>query len=445
MAARNFKVELLCAVVARRRFLAAALAAIGAASMGGQGPQGPKAVPVWQSFSWPAHVARLTHSEFKLRYRLDIKSFNKLADMLRKDLMVKDEHHARINKWGELIAVETKLAIGLRFVAGGDPLDLKLIYDVDKSYIYRCVWRMVDALNKNIVVTFPLRDIEALKVLEAEFRAASRQGVWSGQVGAVDGVHFPMEGPTKDDVVDPMKYYVARKGEYALLTIAVCDYARRFTFWDISQVPTTHDSLAWAASDLGKAVTAGELPEPFFINGDAAFAMSPSMVTPSGIDDVFDFEQSSNRMPIECAFGILVQRFPILHRPLRVKFARRAPLIAACMRLHNFCIDERISEDTLAVNGLTNVQPGRWTLTPIFDRDGRPVDYLNTDSTSHDVRRAATTTAKTVTRDRLITAIGDAGLERPQTLPVHMHRRTKGKRGRSKAKGASATTKKKKK
>ena len=43
-----------------------------------------------------------------------------------------------------------------------------------------------------------------------------------------------------------------------------------------------------------------ELPAPFFINGDAAFSNTPSMVCPSGLPehDDYDWHQSSNRMPI---------------------------------------------------------------------------------------------------------------------------------------------------
>jgi hypothetical protein len=52
--------------------------------------------------------------------------------------------------------------------------------------------------------------------------------------------------------------------------LAVCDAARRFTYY-VSQVPTTHDSLAWSMSTLGQRINNGELPAPFFINGDAAF------------------------------------------------------------------------------------------------------------------------------------------------------------------------------
>ena len=120
---------------------------------------------------------------------------------------------------------------------------------------------------------------------------------------------------------DAGRYHVSRKDEYALLCMAVCDAARRFTYYDISQVPTTHDSLAWSMSELGQRVNNGELPAPFFINGDAAFSQSPSMICPSALPehDDFDWHQSSNRMAIECAFGILVQRWGVLWRPLRCR------------------------------------------------------------------------------------------------------------------------------
>ena len=53
---------------------------------------------------------------------------------------------------------------------------------------------------------------------------------------------------------------------YAILCMAVCDVDRRILFYSCEQAPTTHDSLAWALSDLGAAVNNGELPAPFFIN-----------------------------------------------------------------------------------------------------------------------------------------------------------------------------------
>ena len=53
---------------------------------------------------------------------------------------------------------------------------------MDKSYVYKCLWRVVDAVNANIRVEFPLHDPVKLALLEREFRANSRRGVWAGQV-----------------------------------------------------------------------------------------------------------------------------------------------------------------------------------------------------------------------------------------------------------------------
>jgi hypothetical protein len=48
-----------------------------------------------------------------------------------------------------------------------------------------------------------------------------------------------------------MRYYVARKGKYALLCMAMCDAECRILWYDISQSPQTHDSLAWSVTQLG--------------------------------------------------------------------------------------------------------------------------------------------------------------------------------------------------
>ena len=123
------------AAAVRRRQVAAAMQLLG----GGQGPQGKKRRRR-SRFSWTDHLLRLTESEFKLRYRLDFDAFSTLVRIIREDLKVSSETLARNAKWGKLVWVQTKLAIALRFLAGGSPLDLKLIYDVSVSYVYHCVW-----------------------------------------------------------------------------------------------------------------------------------------------------------------------------------------------------------------------------------------------------------------------------------------------------------------
>ena len=58
----------------------------------------------------------------------------------------------QITKDGEVVPPEVKLAIALRFYAGGAVLDLMFIYHVSKSFVYDCVWLVSDAVNVAIRV-----------------------------------------------------------------------------------------------------------------------------------------------------------------------------------------------------------------------------------------------------------------------------------------------------
>ena len=85
---------------------------------------------IMHKFLWCDHVSRLTAADFQLRYRLDFEGFYDLLRMIKPALVVKDEQKARNAKWGDLVEPETKLAIALRFMAGGSPHDLWMLYDV---------------------------------------------------------------------------------------------------------------------------------------------------------------------------------------------------------------------------------------------------------------------------------------------------------------------------
>lgn len=419
--------RLAIAAAVRRRQVVAAMQF----SSAGQGPQGAKRCKVSQ-FSWTDHVLGLTEREFKMRYRLDFDAFRELVKIIRPDLTVSSQEQARRAKWGQVVRPESKVAIALRFLAGGSPLDLKLIYDVSISYVYYCVWLVVDAINKRLTVEFPLDDVNKLRKLEGEWRAQALCPGWKGQVAALDGVLFPMLCPSAEDVEDPMRYFVARKDKYGLLAMALCDARRRFLWYDMSQVSQTHDSLAFACTKLGQHIQDGHLPDGFFINADSAFSLTNSIICPSGgaqgLDD-FDYHQSSNRVPIECAFGILVRRWPILWKPLQVKFSRRAPLIGACMRLHNFCIDHNVTDETCNVNGLSQIQPARWALTPLFGKNGEPVEYMDIEKETAQRRRmTASTASSTPIRDMLVQAIAESGLRRP-ALPTHAVRKMRKRKG----------------
>ena len=291
--------------------------------------------------------------------------------------------------------LEVEVACTLRFLAGGMPLDLKLIYGLSSTTLYRTVWKIVDAINRAFPISFPT-DIPSLRRLEAGFRRA-RYPWWRGQVGALDGVLFAQKSPGKA-VINPMQYYVDRKSMYALLCMAICDSKYRVIWFDVSHEPKTHDSLAFRGTTLGHLIETGGLPGHFFLNADAAFSHGKSMVCPIG-ECGFDYVQSGSRIAIEQTFGLIIRRWGILWRPLEVLFERRVDIIGACIRLHNFVIDERLDTATAglqpflgehypSVHGFEEILPGQWEFAPFFDDDGRPLCALDTEG-QHAARQRA--------------------------------------------------------
>jgi hypothetical protein len=246
--------------------------------------------------------------------------------------------------------------------------------------------------------------------------------VFRGVIAALDGCIFWQKNPGVS-VHNAIRYHVARKCKYGILASAICDSQRRFLWFDMSHTPSTHDYSAFADTDLGQRIYNNELPYPFFLLGDNAYVCSKSVIVP-GDDDDFNYEQSALRMNIECAFGELIRRWGILWRPLEVNFNRRTDVIAACMRLHNFCVDHRIEMEEAPVDAprsqrsATGVRRQRRpTVRPIFDRDGRPVDNLestrwhtfgNVDPTSRSRRHN-----NFDRREELEKANYEAGLKRP--------------------------------
>ena len=221
-------------------------------------------------------------------------------------------------------------------------------------------------------------------------------------------------------VKNAKRYHVKRKDEFALLCMAISNSDRRNLWWDISQAPTTHDSMAWGMTVMGQRVARGDLPEPFFLSDDAAFSLSNSMITPSGLPqhDDYDYHQSSNGMPVECAFGILVRRWGLLWRPLEVKFENRAQLLGALIRLNNFCIDEAVTVDVNINSAMSEIQPGRWAQTPRFDDDGRPFDFLDIDR-GNVPRARDRRQARCSRRDELVRIVAESTLQRPARRVAH--------------------------
>ena len=116
------------------------------------------------------------------------------------------------------------------------------------------------------------------------------------------------------------------------------------------------DCLAFEASELHKRLENGLMHqadgnERFVLFGDNAYLNTSYMATPftnvAGdpnrvAKDSYNFYHSQLRIRVECAFGILVQRWGILWMamPRKLCVSKIIGMVNALAKLHNYCIDE---------------------------------------------------------------------------------------------------------
>ena len=106
-----------------------------------------------------------------------------------------------------------------------------------------------------------------------------------------------------------------------------------------------HDANLWARTHIGNFCEAGRL-SPYVLVGDMAYPCRPWMLAPfKGHKDGltreeyhWNYVQSSTRMCIERAFGMLKGRWRILLKRVNVHLKNVPDLVSTCLLLHNICI-----------------------------------------------------------------------------------------------------------
>ena len=314
------------------------------------------------AFDWNRHVQDLTPYEFRQMYRMDHACFIKMVKDVTPNLMAIDAKRARIARVAGPVSPTVTMACTMRYLGGGAICDMRIVHGpLSRSRTYTAIWDGITAINHTYKVISPFNDTKKMIKIEHDFRRHTRMGEWLGQAGCLDGVLFKQRAPTVDDV---RRHHVSRKDGFHVAAQVVVDYWRRITWFDIGWVPKTHDSMQFFGTALGHRIYGADaLPHPFFVNTDSAYQLGRCCITPGGGSD-FDWLQSSYRMPGECIFGILKERFSIFQRPLRCRNDRRPALIEATFQLTNYLIDQRAQPITegmpVGADGKIETYPGRW-------------------------------------------------------------------------------------
>jgi len=175
-------------------------------------------------------------------------------------------------------------------------------------------------------------------------------------VGCIDGMLDWIEKPSLNECekakCGQVKFFCGRKKKFGLNLQGVCNRHGRFLNVNAKHPGYTGGYLAFMSLPLKSKLESRPNNQPFLLSGlclfgDNDYVNTEHVATPyqnvkAGSKDDYNFYHSKTRIKIECAFGMLVNRWGILHRPIanRITLKKAGSLIICLCRLHNYCITE---------------------------------------------------------------------------------------------------------
>jgi len=229
------------------------------------------------------------------------------------------------------------------------------------------VWNALWSTLKNEF--FPEPTEERWREISDAFRKFSH---FPNCLGAIDGKHmratkFPRSGSMN------LNY----KCYFSIVLTAIADSDYNFTYVDIEAYEKDCDSSVFQETSLFKLLIRNKLhipPSgslfrndtencPFVFVGDEAFSLSENLMRPhaghnlSEKQRIFNYRLCRARRYVECAFGILSNKWRILHTALNVPTEFSKDIVKACVLLHNLVQskDGYISEETCTTQNWKSV------------------------------------------------------------------------------------------
>jgi len=144
---------------------------------------------------------------------------------------------------------------------------------------------------------------------------------------------------------------------FSILLLALVDANCCLIAVDVGEVGKSSDYNVFKKSNIGRKLESNQLGIPgsrpllndengkcmlFVIVGDEAFALSEHVSRPypnrnlSTQQRIYSYRLTRDRRMVECAFGILANKWRIFHRPLDLIPQFCDSIVKACCVLHNF-------------------------------------------------------------------------------------------------------------
>jgi hypothetical protein len=361
-----------------------------------------------QRLNWEKFVQLTSHTPtFRRHIRMDHESFQELLGYIREEISVGDSSMAAIR--GGQIIPEIRLYAVLRWLAGGSYTDILYFCGISRSSFYHVLWSTIHAINQciQLEVKFPRTTDECLEA-SSGFRTISSGEAMDACVCVVDGYHLQIRPPSKSETTNVRSFFSGHYSSYGLNIQGACDHLCRFVFLGVAAPGVTGDRQALDSCPLGEMIES--LPGLFFAIGDCAYAPTEHLVPIFGGQSAtvpnnshFNFYASQCRIRIEMAFGLMVQKWGILKRPITCRLRNVRHVVVCIARLHNFCINERMKRDLLPFH-----QGAERTFT-VHEEGLRTLAAVNElrESVSHEYPQWSRN------RDRLVARVSAKGLQRP--------------------------------
>ena len=302
------------------------------------------------------------------------------------------------------------IGIGIRYLAGGELSDIRHVFGVSVAEAYNCIECFIESTLhcESMKITLP-RHPDEWDAVSSGFAKVSRDELFGGCVGAVDGFFQAITCPPVSEVSNQTSYYSGHYENFGLNCQAVCTHNLTFIYFGVVAPGSTNDIIAITKTgNLMDEIR--KLAPGRFLVGDAAYELTEHLLTPftgsQRLDqgkDAFNFYLSQVRIRIEMAFGRLTNKFRILKKVMSGSLRNIVRKIATCATLHNFVIaedgvqDTEEHEDQTREDNETTIPFGMNYHPTLPDRDV----FLGVAGVSH-------------TRDALLELIRELDMRRPQ-------------------------------
>ncbi|XP_049316669.1 uncharacterized protein LOC125779377 [Bactrocera dorsalis] len=251
----------------------------------------------------------------------------------------------------DAITPNERLSVTLRFLASGQTYeDLKFLTNISAQCLGKIILETCEAIVDQLkpFIQMP-NNAEEWKIIAADFESKWN---YNHCIGAIDGKHVNIIKPAKSG-----SYYYNYKKQFSIVLMAIVSANYEFLAVEVGMNGRASDSGIFGQSKFKYKYDEGllNLPQPeklplsddilpYVLVGDDAFPLLENLMKPYSRrnlnveEQIFNYRLSRARRVVENSFGILANRFRILHTTMNLDPEKSAKITLACCYLHNFLI-----------------------------------------------------------------------------------------------------------